>query len=421
MKTISKKTIFAASIGNLLEMYAFSLYTLFLPILSPIFFPSSDPFASLLLGYLVFAVGFFAYPFGALFFGFIGDVFGRKTALSFSLLGIALSTFLIGILPSYFAIGLLSPLLLSLFRTIQGLCAGGECIGSGMFIIEHTLRKYPSFFGSIAAASGTFGALVASIFSNLVVWEFLPHWAWRLLFIVSILIGIVGTHLRRSISESPDFNTSCSKKWINPIKEILKFYKLPFVMAIGVGALGTVPFYMVIGFLNNYLVTLEKISFSNSLQINFLLLLFCALTLPLAGYTADKISIYKAIVFSALFSFLYSYPFFYLIHSGSLFVIVGAELLLLSLSQFYVAPLNAFLNQTFPTHVRYTGASFGYCIGMALFGGTSPYISLAIIKMTGIKTLPSLYLAFVSFVGLSAVMIGRKQEMNSLEKMAPAY
>ena len=126
-------------------------------------------------------------------------------------------------------------------------------------------------------------------------------------------------------------------------------------------------------------------------------------------------------VFSAFFSFLYAYPFFYLIHTGSLFLIVCAELLLLSLSQFYVAPLNAFLNQTFPAYVRYTGASFGYCIGMALFGGVSPYISLAIIKKTGIETLPSLYLALVSCVGLSAVMIGRKQKTSMLEKMAPVY
>ena len=421
MKTISKKIIFAASIGNLLEMYAFSLYTLFLPILSPIFFPFSNPFAPLLLGYLVFAVGFFAYPFGALLFGLIGDMFGRKAALSFSLLGMALATFFIGILPSYFTMGLLSPLLLSFFRTIQGLCAGGECIGSGMFIIEHALRKYPSFFGSIAAASGTLGALVASIFSNLVVWEFLPHWTWRLLFVGSIFIGIVGIHLRRSVSESPDFDEVYPKKRINPAREILKFYKIPFLAAVGVGALGTVPFYMIIGFLNNYLVALEKISFLDSLQINFVLLLFCALTLPLAGYVADKISIYRAMAFSAFFSFLYSYPFFYFIHSGSLFVVVCAELLLLSLSQFYVAPLNAFLNQIFPSHIRYTGASFGYCIGMALFGGASPYISLTIIKITGIETLPSLYLAFVSCIGLSAVMVGRKKRINSLEKIAPAY
>ena len=106
--------------------------------------------------------------------------------------------------------------------------------------------------------------------------------------------------------------------------------------------------------------------------------------------------------FSAYFSLAFSYPFFYLIYSDSFVLIVIAELCLLSLSQFYVAPLNAFINQLFPTHLRFSGTSFGYCVGMALFGGTSPYISLSLITLTGVKTLPFLYLAFVCFIGLIA-------------------
>jgi MFS transporter, MHS family, proline/betaine transporter len=167
---IAKRVIFASSIGNLLEMYSFSLFVILLPTLTPIFFPSSDPFAALLSAYMVFSVGFLAYPIGALIFGYIGDRYGRRVALSFSLLGMALSTFCIGLLPSYAILGIISPLFLASLRLVQGICAGGECMRSGIFVIESITSRNPGFFGSLPAASGTFGALFASLISS-----FLSH------------------------------------------------------------------------------------------------------------------------------------------------------------------------------------------------------------------------------------------------------
>ena len=170
----TKKVIFAASIGNLLEMYSFSLFVMLLPTLTPLFFPSSDPFASLLLAYVIFSVGFLAYPLGALLFGYIGDKHGRRVALSFSIVGMALSTCLIGLLPSYATLGIISPILLACLRLIQGACAGRECMGGGVFIIESISDKNHGFFGSLTAASGTFGALFASLISAFFVSSIMP-------------------------------------------------------------------------------------------------------------------------------------------------------------------------------------------------------------------------------------------------------
>ena len=158
------KTTIAAALGNMLEFYSFTLFSLFLPTLLPLFFPSTDYFASLLSGYLVLAVGFFAYPLGSLLFGYIGDQYGRKIALIISISLMAITTYLIGVLPTYEQAGFFSPLALSCCRIIQGVCAGGEAIRAGVLVVEHANKgSNTCFLGSIPAAFGTMGALQASL------------------------------------------------------------------------------------------------------------------------------------------------------------------------------------------------------------------------------------------------------------------
>ncbi|MBY0273563.1 MAG: MFS transporter [Alphaproteobacteria bacterium] len=404
---VEKRVIVASSLGNLLEMYSFSLFAMLLPTLTPLFFPLSDPFAALFLAYSVFSVGFLAYPLGALLFGYMGDRYGRRFALSLSLLGMALGTFCIGLLPSYATLGIISPFLLACFRFIQGICAGGECMGSGIFLIESTSAKNSGFFGSLVAASGTFGALYASIVSVIFVSSIMPSWAWRIPFIVSIFIGGVGLYLRSTLEESSSFKNSFSKTNYSPIKEVFRHHFIPLLCAVGIGALGTVPFYLTIGFLNSYLVFLNIITIQHSESLNFILLLFCVLTMPFVGYLADKVGHVKIMVLSALLSLMYAYPFFCIVYTDSFFTIVFAELLFLALSQLFVAPLNAFMSQLFPVRARYTGAAFGYCMGMALFGGTAPYISLSLINWLGTTRAPFLYVMFICLIGLISVRMGK--------------
>lgn len=403
----TKKVIFAASIGNLLEMYSFSLFVMLLPTLTPIFFPSSDPFAALLLAYVVFSVGFLSYPLGALLFGYIGDKHGRRVALSFSIVGMALSTCLIGLLPSYSTLGIASPILLACLRFVQGVCAGGECMGGGLFIIESISDKNHGFFGSLTAASGTFGALFASLISAFFVSSIMPSWGWRLPFIFSIFIGIIGLYLRNNLEESPSFKSSAFEPNYNPLRELLSTHLMPFLCAIGIGALGTVPFYLIIGFLNSYLVFLNLITVQDSANLNFTLLLFCVCTMPLAGYVADKMGSATIMRLSALCSLLFSYPFFCMVYAGSFLNIVLAEILFLSISQLFVAPINAFITQLFPVRSRYTGTALGYCMGMALFGGTTPFISLSLINWSGSPALPFVYIMFICLIGYISVRLGK--------------
>ena len=182
---------------------------------------------------------------------------------------------------------------------------------------------------------------------------------------------------------------------------------MPFLCAIGIGALGTVPFYLIIGFLNSYLVFLNLITIQDSANLNFTLLLFCVCTMPLAGYVADKIGSATIMRLSALCSLLFAYPFFCMVYAGSFLNIVLTEILFLALSQLFVAPINAFITQLFPIRSRYTGTALGYCIGMALFGGTTPFISLALINWLGNPALPFVYIMLICLIGYISVRLGK--------------
>ncbi|OJW47161.1 MAG: hypothetical protein BGO67_03540 [Alphaproteobacteria bacterium 41-28] len=385
------------------------------PSLDTNIFPLFGSFCRTFVSLSCFFCWILAYPIGALFFGYVGDKYGRRVALSFSLLGMALSTFGIGFLPSYAALGILSPLILTFLRLIQGICAGGECMGGGVFVVESISSYNLGFFGSLIAASGTFGALLASIVSVFFVSSTMPPWAWRLPFLISIFIGIVGLYLRTTVEESPSFKASFSKEKYNPLKELLAHHLIPFLCAIGVGALGTVPFYLVIGFLNSYLVFLNVITLENSATVNLILLIFCAFTIPLAGYVADKVGYARTMVFSALASLIYAYPFFHVVYVGSLVNIILAETTFLAFSQLFVAPINAFLTQLFPVRSRYTGTAFGYCVGMALFGGTTPYIALSLINGLGNAKSPFIYVMLVCLIGLMSVLFGKNYVSQTID------
>ena len=411
-----KKTLIAASIGNMLEFYNFTLFGLFLPVLSPLFFPKEDPLSSLLYGYLFFAVGFFAYPVGAILFGYIGDKIGRKRALSLSILAMAFPTACIGLLPSYASLGILSPILLFICRFLQGIFAGGEYNGAGVFVIEHAGKNRGGISGAIVAAAGTLGAFIATIMGFIFSAPGLPSDIWRIPFLLGAFVAIIGSYLRKELEESPEFiEKAHTHKRKNPFIGIFKHHIKAFICSIGIGALGTVPFYLIIGYLNIYFVTQDTLSLFEMMALNMGLTFFCALSLPFVGNIADKVGHSRIMIMSALTLFSYSFLFFIFLQQPSISIIYLAEFILLGISQGYVAPLNAFISKLFPVHIRYTATSLGYCIGMALFGGTTPYISAFLVKWTHNSLSPSFYLMLVCILGLVSVIVAVQKPKSSLE------
>src|SRR5579863_7567559 len=222
-----RKVIVSCMIGNALEWYDFALYGYFATILSNQFFPSQDPIASLMATFGVFAAGFIMRPLGGILFGHIGDKKGRKEALLCSIYLMTIPTALIGLLPTYDQVGWLAPALLTLIRLLQGLSMGGEFTGSMIFIVEHTNSQKRGFSGSWAPFSLLLGVLIGSAVATLISMALSPEdlhsWGWRIPFILSIFGGVVGSYMRRTLTDPEKFEQMKENHHLSsvPIMEVL--------------------------------------------------------------------------------------------------------------------------------------------------------------------------------------------------------
>jgi MFS family permease len=196
-----KKTFFAGIFGNTLEWYDFTAYAFFAPILAKLFFPLSNPFTSLLLTFGVFALSFLVRPVGALFFGYIGDHFGRRTALIISIIVMSLPTLFLGLLPNYATIGIAAPVLLTILRMTQGLAVSGELTSATSFLVEHAHEKRRGFAGSLAMWSAFIGITLSSIVVTSITMAItdqqLTTWGWRVPFVLGGLLGFRTPSLNR--------------------------------------------------------------------------------------------------------------------------------------------------------------------------------------------------------------------------------
>ena len=236
---LDQRTLMAGAIGNVLEWYDFALYGYFAPVFAAMFFPSEQPFVSLLSTFGVFAIGFLARPLGALLFGHIGDTIGRREALAWSIILMAIPTIVVGMLPTYAMIGIAAPLILTCCRFLQGISVGGELTGSVTFLVEHAASSERGYIGSWAGFSAQVGALLGSGVGTLVAStltdEALHQWGWRIPFLLGSLIAFIGWYLRTRISESPAFEHMRHAGALSaaPIREVFTHQRGAVVKVIG--------------------------------------------------------------------------------------------------------------------------------------------------------------------------------------------
>ena len=400
----NRKILFSSLLGNMLEFYDFTLYGFFVAILSPLYFPASDPFVSLLSGFSVFALGFLTRPLGALFFGYIGDQQGRKKALSLTLFGISAPTVAIGLLPTYDQIGIAAPTLLIIFRLIQGFCAGGEYNGSGIFIVENSKEGYRGFLGGLLTSSGSLGAFLACIIGVIFINGSFPQWFWRIPFLLGGVICFVALYLRNRVKETivPVSNQHA------PILTILRQYPRSLLICVLIGGTSTVPFYIILTFINSSLMTAKVISSTEMMGINAIMQAACIFSLPLMGRWGDKIGLEKMMLFGVLTMTTLAYPLFYAYSQRYIPYVVALQFVTICMNEAFAGPSNAYMSQLFPKQYRYTGVAFGYCLGLALFGGTAPYVASTLIQLTQNNLTPAICILYGSFMGFIAVILGRR-------------
>lgn len=371
----------SASVGNILEYYDFILFVYLAPHISPLFFPPGDKLTAIIAGLGIFAIGYFMRPLGAILFGYIGDTYGRKQALTISIILMAIPTVLIGFLPTYQSIGIFSPILLTMCRLLQGLCVGGEMNGAGIFAVENVSRNRRIFAGSVISSSTVVGAFLGSMVAGFVLSPFMPSWAWRGAFIMGALIAIYGLYIRLKIKENNPIEPNRERV---PLFQAIKNHPRAILCTVGVAAFSGIMFNLSLSYVNIFLATVKHWPMTQSLGVVSFGMALYICVIPLIGRIADYVGAYKTMMSATIATIVGIYPGVYLLTWSTtlLGVLCGVSLLVI-LTAWFIAPLNYYMASLFPTKCRYSGVAFGYSFGIAVFGGTTPMILTFLIKWTG--------------------------------------
>lgn len=402
------KLIAAGIVGNVMEWYDFAVYGYFAATIGEHFFPSADPTTSLIAAFGVFAAGFLMRPLGGFVFGHIGDRIGRKSALTLSVLAMAIPTFLIGILPGYQTLGAAAAVLLVILRMIQGLSVGGEYTTSIVFLVEGAGRKHHGFAGSwsgFGAVGGILlGSAVGALVSGLMAPETVQSWGWRLPFLAGLAVGLIGLYVREHIPEpppvqSPDPETSKkSPVWDavrNEWRSIARIALLNTVNGIG--------FYMAFVFLVTYMQAVGGLTEAQALEINTVNMLLLLAMFPLAGWLSDRIGRKPLLIVGMGGMLLFSWPLFWALHhptEGWNFV---GQLGFAVLIGLFGGVLPVVMVETSPRHVRCSAISIGYNLCVGILGGTTPMLATWLISRTQNDLSPAFYVMGAAVVSLIAV------------------
>jgi MHS family proline/betaine transporter-like MFS transporter len=411
----SHKIIISGVIGNILENYYYILYANFAVIISKLFFPKTDLYTSMLATFGIFAAGFFMRPIGAIIFGHIGDKYGRRIALSASIMLMSIPTALIGVLPDYSQIGILAPIALLIIRLLQGVSIGGETSGFMTYLMESMPdSKRKALLGSIAISStalGLFFGFLSSFICNFYFSE--NENAWRIPFLISLPIGIIGIYIRTKLDESPEFKTLQDKGLLakSPFKELFKNHTKRFFIICGLFISISIPFYIFFAFLATFLI---KILHYTQVQVSIIYLI-CTLAFgcfaPISGWLSDRFGIYKVLLCAILTFTALLFPVFTLIFRSDFYSTLLGCLIFIFLISLYQGSIPSIILQIFPTKVRAIGTAFSFNMVSAIFGGLAPLVLTWFIKISNNHWVIVGYLIMSSTITVLALLWGKKAKL----------
>ncbi len=402
----SSKALFAGVSGTALQWYDFALFGYFAPIIAAAYFPNDNQFASLLSAFGVFAVGYLLAPIGSLFFGYIGDQFGRKRALTLSILAMAIPTALISVVPSYQYIGIVAPLLITLLRVIQGFVASSEFTGSAIFLVEHAKPENKAFYGCLTSSAYSTGLIMAGLAASFFTASFMPDWGWRIGFGLALIAGILIFYLRAHVAETPEYeHIAQHDKRSLPFLAALKEAPLAVVGIIGIAWLVSIMTFGTYVFTATYLHSYFHISLGLATLIITLALAVDATLEPFIALLADKIGLLKVVRLGMVGMLLLSIPIFILLATGNVVLIAIGLVFMSILIAITYAPLNAYMVSLFPHQYRYSGFGVAFNVGISLFGGTTPIVMMWLVNTTNNYISPAWYYMFGAIIGLGSIMI----------------
>jgi MHS family proline/betaine transporter-like MFS transporter len=424
-----RRVVAASAIGNGLEWYDYTAYGLLATTLAKVFFPEELPSAALLSTLAVFGVAFVARPIAAFVFGRVADRHGRRPVLLLTVLLMSAATLAIAAAPTYDAIGLAAPVLLLIARLVQGVAVGAEWGAAAAFLSEYAPAATRGRLTSFLGATSALGPLAASVLIGSIVTlsteQFLLDWGWRIPFLAGGVIGLVGLGLRFSVPESPVFeahraapdrarpdSTGSSGAAATGSALTGSALRGRALILAGLAAYWAVIYYIVLTYVPTFVQAHGRLSESEALFATSTGLVVLVLAIPVAGRLSDRFTRRRLALVSAAVAVLASLPLAMLLETASFWVVVGAVLVWnLSLAiNGAIAP--ALAAGMFPSRVRTTWIATTYAASVAVFGGSTPYVSEWLVQTTGDPVAFAWWLVVFAGIGLVASLAVPAQELE---------
>ncbi|MCX5202078.1 MHS family MFS transporter [Streptomyces sp. NBC_00237] len=430
------RVVGASLIGTTVEWYDFFLYgSAAALVFNTLFFPTGDPLVGTLIAFVTYAIGFVARPLGGVVFGHFGDRIGRKKLLVLSLLMMGGATFAMGLLPTYGTIGVGAPILLTVLRLVQGFALGGEWGGAVLIVSEHGGDKHRGFWASWPQAGAPGGnllatgvlALLAAVQSE----EAFLSWGWRIPFLLSGVLVVIGLWIRVSVSESPVFlaaqaaaradaergvSGTLGVKDQAPVVEVFRRSWREVLTAIGTRFGENISYYLLTSFLLVYVTVHLGLPKSTALNAVLIGSAVHFVTIPLWGALSDRIGRRPVTLIGSVGMAVWAFVFFALLDGKSFAVITLSVTVGLLLHGAMYGPQAAFISEMFDTKVRYSGASMGSQLASIVAGALAPIIAVQLLKDFDTSLPLSLYLGGAALVTTVTVYFARETRGRDLNR-----
>jgi MFS family permease len=412
------RAVVASTVGTTIEWYDFFLYGTAAALVFPkVFFPGSSPYAGILLSFGTQFVGFAARPVGAAIFGHSGDRIGRKATLIATLMLMGIATALMGVLPSYRAIGVAAPILLTVLRVLQGIGVGGEWGGSVLLSMEWGRQRRRGFMASWPQVGVPIGLLLSTgmvkLMSGVAGPEFIT-WGWRVPFLASIVLVLIGLYVRLRVLESPAFSQVKRENAVVrlPVWQVLREQPREVLTSAFVRMSEQAPFYLFVTFVLTYGTGHLGLSKESLLNDTMVAAAIGLISVPLFGYLSDLIGRRLMYGIGIVCVGLYAFPYFGLLNTKTAGLVLLGIVVSLIFHDMQYGPQAALIAECFRPSTRYSGAGLGYQLAAVVAGGPAPLIATAILAATKSSTYISVYIVGCCVIAMVALVAMPRQSVS---------
>lgn len=418
LASVRRRAVLSCAIGNFFELFDFTIYGYFAVAITRAFYPSDSMYGT----YAAFGAAFLMRPVGAVILGAYGDRVGRRAALVVTIGLMAGATGMVGLIPTYRSIGIWAPLLLVLFRLLQGFSTGGEWGGAAAFLVEYAPPGKRGITGSWQQFSTQIGSLTGAISaallaSNLSQEDFYA-WGWRIPFLCGFLLGPIGYYLRKKVAETPAFELAMETRKVerSPFSVAVREFGPRMVQAFGVSIVGCIANFIFVIYLVGYAIRIMHLPPGVAFTCAVASSLVVVVLTPFVGALSDRIGRRPLILACALLNLVFDYPLFLLaIHGGTYGSLMLALVCNAAFQALYTGTIPSILAEMFPTRVRYTALSVSYGFAVVLFGGFAPLISTWLVDLTGNPLTPAFYVMTGGALSAIAILSMREYANVPLE------